>query len=104
MNALDAGAAGVQVGTLFAFCDESGIAATLKHAALDEIAAGSARVFTDPRASATGYPFKLYSSRAPRSRTTRASASATLAICARRSVIRRGASATGAPRSRSTIT
>lgn len=58
-DALAAGAAGIQVGTLFAFCDESGIDATLKHDALREIAAGTARVFTDPRASATGYPFKV---------------------------------------------
>lgn len=54
-----AGAAGIQVGTLFAFCEESGVSPALKAAALSEIAAGTARVFTDPRASATGYPFKL---------------------------------------------
>lgn len=58
-EALAAGAAGIQVGTLFAFCDESGIDMTLKHDALAEIAAGTAKVFTDPRASATGYPFKV---------------------------------------------
>ena len=58
-EAVRAGATGVQVGTLFAFCDESGIDAALKRAALGEIASGTARVFTDPRASATGYPFKV---------------------------------------------
>lgn len=57
--ALADGAAGVQVGTLFAFCHESGITPALRDAALAEIADGTARVFTDPRASATGYPFKL---------------------------------------------
>ena len=59
IDALAAGASGIQVGTLFAFCDESGIAPTLKLDALREIAAGTAHVFTDPRASATGYPFKV---------------------------------------------
>jgi nitronate monooxygenase len=58
-RALESGAAGVQVGTLFAFCDESGIEPALRQAALREIASGTARVFTDPRASATGYPFKV---------------------------------------------
>lgn len=58
-DALRAGATGVQVGTLFAFCEESGIDPDLKHEALREIAAGTASVFTDPRASATGYPFKV---------------------------------------------
>ena len=57
--ALASGATGIQVGTLFAFCDESGVDARLKYDALLEIATGSARVFTDPRASATGYPFKV---------------------------------------------
>ena len=58
-EALAAGASGIQVGTLFAFCEESGITPELREAALREIAGGTARVFTDPRASATGYPFKL---------------------------------------------
>ena len=53
------GASGIQVGTLFAFAEESGVSPALKASALAEIIAGSARVFTDPRASATGYPFKL---------------------------------------------
>jgi len=57
-RALALGAAGVQVGTLFAFCEESGIEPALRASALAEIADGTARVVTDPRASATGYPFK----------------------------------------------
>ncbi len=57
--ALAAGAAGVQVGTLFAYCDESGLAPELKSRVLAGIAAGRVRVRTDPRASPTGYPFKV---------------------------------------------
>ena len=58
-DALAAGAAGVQVGTLFAYCDESGLAPELKRRVLAGIAAGRVRVRTDPRASPTGYPFKV---------------------------------------------
>ena len=57
--AVAAGAAGVQVGTLFAYCDESGLAPELKTRVLAAIAAGGVRVHTDPRASPTGYPFKV---------------------------------------------
>ena len=57
--AVAAGAAGVQVGTLFAYCDESGLAPVLKTRVLAAIAAGGVRVHTDPRASPTGYPFKV---------------------------------------------
>ena len=57
--ALDAGASGVQVGTLFAYCDESGIADDLKAGVLAAVAEGRVDVRTDPRASPTGYPFKL---------------------------------------------
>lgn len=53
------GAAGVQVGTLFALCEESGLAAPLKRALLDRAADGGVRVRTDPRASPTGFPFKV---------------------------------------------
>jgi NAD(P)H-dependent flavin oxidoreductase YrpB (nitropropane dioxygenase family) len=49
----------VQVGTLFAYCDESGVDPTLKTAVLSGIAASTVRVRTDPRASPTGYPFKV---------------------------------------------
>lgn len=54
-----AGAAGVQVGTLFAYCDESGMAESLKRSVLASAATGAVRVRTDPRASPTGYPFKV---------------------------------------------
>ncbi|MEP6731669.1 MAG: nitronate monooxygenase [bacterium] len=58
-NALAEGAAGVQVGTLFAYSEESGIAPELKREVLAGIAARTVRVRTDPRASPTGYPFKV---------------------------------------------
>lgn len=58
-EALAEGAQGVQVGTAFAFCAESGIAAELKSGVLAASRAGSAQVFTDPSASPTGYPFKV---------------------------------------------
>jgi NAD(P)H-dependent flavin oxidoreductase YrpB (nitropropane dioxygenase family) len=62
-GALDAarqrGAAGVQVGTLFAWCDESGFPAGLKRRLLRELVLERVGVFTDPRASPTGYPFKV---------------------------------------------
>ncbi len=54
-----AGAAGIQVGTLFAFCDESGIAASLRRSVLEHARTGELDVRTDARASPTGYPFKV---------------------------------------------
>ncbi len=54
-----AGAAGIQVGTLFACCDESGIAEDLRRAVLAHVASGEIDVRTDFRASPTGYPFKV---------------------------------------------
>jgi NAD(P)H-dependent flavin oxidoreductase YrpB (nitropropane dioxygenase family) len=58
-DALAAGAHGVQVGTLFAYCEESGMAAELKHHALDLIAAGELTVRSDWQVSPTGYPFHV---------------------------------------------
>jgi nitronate monooxygenase len=58
-EALELGAAGIQVGTAFAFCDESGIQPTLKREVLRASRAGTAQVFTDPAASPTGFPFKV---------------------------------------------
>ncbi len=54
-----AGATGIQVGTVFAFCRESGLAPALRRAVLAQIADGTATVFTDPQASPTGFPFKV---------------------------------------------
>jgi NAD(P)H-dependent flavin oxidoreductase YrpB (nitropropane dioxygenase family) len=58
-EALRLGAVGVQVGTAFAFCRESAIAPELKARVLAMSREGSARVFTDPVASPTGFPFKV---------------------------------------------
>ncbi|KAB2641823.1 MAG: nitronate monooxygenase [Verrucomicrobia bacterium] len=53
------GAVGIQVGTAFAFCEESGIDPALKEKVLDGSRRGVLRVFTDPVASPTGFPFKI---------------------------------------------
>jgi NAD(P)H-dependent flavin oxidoreductase YrpB (nitropropane dioxygenase family) len=54
-----AGAAGIQVGTLFAYADESGLAPGFKRDVLTHVASGEVEVVTDSRASPTGYPFKV---------------------------------------------
>lgn len=59
VEALELGAAGVQVGTAFAFCEESGLDAGLKRTAVEMCRRGTADVFTDPVASPTGFPFKV---------------------------------------------
>jgi len=53
------GAAGIQCGTIFAFAEESGLDPNLKARVIEAALAGEATVFTDPRASPTGYPFKV---------------------------------------------
>lgn len=53
------GAAGVQVGTLFAYCDESGLTTELKQSVLASAVRGEVDIITDPAASPTGYPFKV---------------------------------------------
>ncbi len=58
-EALRLGATGIQVGTVFAFCDESGIDPEIKRRTIAAGRAGTARVFTDPVASPTGFPFKV---------------------------------------------
>jgi nitronate monooxygenase len=58
-EALEQGAAGVQVGTAFAFSRESGLRADLKEALMAKAVAGTGEVFTDPLASPTGFPFKV---------------------------------------------
>jgi nitronate monooxygenase len=57
--ALADGAAGVQVGTAFALCVESGLLPEVRLALVRKALAGEARVFTDPVASPTGFPFKV---------------------------------------------
>ncbi len=58
--AQELGAQGIQVGTAFAFCDESGIAPRLKSQVVRASVEGATHVFTDPKASPTGFPFKVY--------------------------------------------
>ena len=58
-EALAAGAAGVQIGTVFAFCAESGLSDYYKQTILKSVISGEARVFTDPLASPTHFPFKV---------------------------------------------
>jgi NAD(P)H-dependent flavin oxidoreductase YrpB (nitropropane dioxygenase family) len=58
-EALRLGATGIQAGTAFAFCAESGITPKLKHQVIELSRTGQARVFTDPTASPTGFPFKI---------------------------------------------
>jgi nitronate monooxygenase len=58
-EALDEGAAGIQVGTAFALSEESGLRPDLKRQLLHQASRGEANVFTDPLASPTGFPFKV---------------------------------------------
>lgn len=53
------GAKGVQVGTAFAFCEESGMTSDLKSSIIENCRKKLANVFTDARASPTGFPFKV---------------------------------------------
>lgn len=57
--AREVGAAGIQVGTLFAYCDESGLTDELKRDVIARARTGEVAVRTDPRASPTGFPFKV---------------------------------------------
>lgn len=54
-----AGAAGIQVGTAFAFCEESGLTADLKAKIVAQVADGTVEVRSDWRASPTGFPFRI---------------------------------------------
>ncbi len=58
-KALAEGAEGIQIGTAFAFCEESGTGAAIKRKVIHESRNGTTDVFTDPAASPTGFPFKV---------------------------------------------
>ena len=58
-EALAEGAQGIQVGTLFAFCRESGFTDEIKRAVLALVRQGAATVWTSARFSPTGFPFKV---------------------------------------------
>jgi len=53
------GAAGVQVGTAFAYCAESGLDPELKRTVVEAVLEGSLQVRSDWRASPTGFPFRV---------------------------------------------
>lgn len=53
------GAQGIQVGTVFAYSTESGMADALKRQVLAEVLAGTLDVRSDWRASPTGFPFRV---------------------------------------------
>jgi len=53
------GATGVQVGSAFALCAESGLQPSIRRALREKATIGTLRVHADPRASPTGFPFKV---------------------------------------------
>jgi len=55
------GAAGIQVGTLFALSDDSGLDPEIRARLVAEVGAGTLDVRTDRLASPTGFPFKVAS-------------------------------------------
>lgn len=57
--AVAAGAAGIQVGTAFAFCDESGFEPGLKERVRCAVRDGGLEVRADWRCSPTGFPFQV---------------------------------------------
>jgi NAD(P)H-dependent flavin oxidoreductase YrpB (nitropropane dioxygenase family) len=57
--ALAEGAAGVQVGTVFAYCTESGFAPQIKERVLAQVSSGTAITRSDWRVSPTGFPFRV---------------------------------------------
>lgn len=60
-QAFELGAAGVQVGTLFAYCQESGMDPSLKRKVIQTLKDSQLEVKTSTKASSTGYPFKVVS-------------------------------------------
>ena len=53
------GACGIQAGTVFALCEESGLRPDLRRELIRRARSGTSPVFTDPLASPTGFPFKV---------------------------------------------
>ena len=58
-EARSSGAAGVQVGTLFALAEESGLTPYLRNKLLGQVLDSTLEVHTDALASPTGFPFKV---------------------------------------------
>lgn len=59
VQARELGARGIQVGTAFAFSQESGFDENIKKTVFEQVAQGNVKVFTDPVASPSGFPFKV---------------------------------------------
>lgn len=57
-EAREKGGVGIQVGTLFAYCRESGLVEGLKKTVLEMCSRGNVEIRTEGRASPTGFPFK----------------------------------------------
>ncbi len=98
--ALAEGAAGVQVGTPFALCEESGLTPETRRALIRQALAGNGKVFTDPLASPTGFPFKvaqLEGTLPIRPSMRPAAGSAIWAICLRPTARKTARSATAVP-------
>ena len=53
------GAMGIQVGTAFAFCEESGFDPAIKATIIERVKNGDLKIHTDALASPTGFPFKV---------------------------------------------
>lgn len=58
-EAREAGAVGVQIGTLFALSQDSGMESSLRGRILNKIINGTLKIKTDMRASPTSFPFKV---------------------------------------------
>lgn len=58
-QALALGAVGIQVGSAFAFCAESGMEPSLRRRAIAAMLAGEVEVVSEGRGSPTGFPFKV---------------------------------------------
>jgi len=59
VRARSVGAAGIQVGTAFALCRDSGIDAGLRARLIEQALAGALRVRNEPYTSPAGFPFKV---------------------------------------------
>lgn len=58
-EALALGAQGIQVGTAFSLCNESGMEDKLKQRVLSQVISGNIKVITSSTISPTGFPFKV---------------------------------------------
>lgn len=58
-EAMELGAKGIQVGTAFAFCEESGFEPDIKAQVISQVKNGVLKIHTDAAASPTGFPFKV---------------------------------------------